>query len=93
MNFLIAFVRVLALVTLSFVCFMIIFSIVEGTINYFKNKKIKKDFSNNMKDFFETKIPELLEEIEKDAKEEKEKKKAKKTTKKTRKPKEEKKED
>jgi len=92
MNFLIAFVRVLALLTLSFVCFLIIFSIVEGTINYFKNKKIKKEFGDNMKHFFDEAIPELLEEIEKDAKEEKAKK-SKKTTKKPRKPKEEKKEE
>lgn len=90
MNFLIAFVRVLALLTLSFVCFLIIFSIVEGTINYFRNKKIKKEFNENVKDFFEVKIPEILEEIESD----KEKaKKSKKTTRKPRKPKEEKKED
>lgn len=93
MNFFIAFVKVLALLTLSFVCFLIIFSIVEGTINYFKNKKIKKEFGDNMKHFFDEAIPELLEEIEKDAKEEKEKKKAKKQTRKPRKPKEEKKED
>lgn len=92
METLLDFVKVLGLVTLSFILLALIFGIVEGTINYLKSKKAKKEFSDNMKNLFDEIIPEMLEEIAEEAKEDA-KKEAKKTTKKPRKPKESKKED
>lgn len=92
METLLDFVKVLVLVTFSFILLALIFGIVEGTINYIKSKKAKKEFNDNMKNLFDEIIPEMLEEIAKEAKEDA-KKEAKKATKKPRKPKESKKED
>ena len=92
METLLDFVKILGLVTLSFILLALIFGIVEGTINYIKSKKAKKEFNDNMKNLFDEIIPEMLEEIAKEAKEDA-KKEAKKATKKPRKPKESKKED
>ena len=96
METLLDFVKVLGLVTLSFILLALIFGIVEGTINYIKSKKAKKEFSDNMKNLFDEIIPEILEEIAEEAKEDAKKeakKTAKKATRKPRKPKENKEED
>ena len=69
----IEFVKVLGLVALCFIFLMIIFGVIDGTINYIKGKKAKK----HLEEVIDEELANIIAEIEK-TKEKKPRKRAKK---------------